>query len=197
MMKPYQTLFLLQQMTVDLSLIDRNHYLAGTNRHENDIEHSLTVALLCWYIHDKYKIDLDIATILKYALTHDFVERYAGDVNTFASDAERAAKVDRERESLEKLTEEFTDFGDMIATMRQYELKDDGESLFVWTADKMQQLVMGDMDDWRPYRSLSISYESFCAKYDELIRKSSPYAKEIFAGLVEYSKERYRPLAKT
>jgi len=72
-------------MTVDLSLIERRSYVAGTDRRENDIEHSLTVAMLCWYIHDSLKLELDIAKILKYALTHDFVERYAGDVNTFAS----------------------------------------------------------------------------------------------------------------
>lgn len=52
-------LFKLQKLTIDLALINRNHYLAGTDRRENDVEHSLTVALLCWYIHDKYKLDLD------------------------------------------------------------------------------------------------------------------------------------------
>lgn len=181
----------LQQMIIDLSLIDRNHYLAKTERRENDIEHSITVAVLAWYIHDAYKIDLDIAKILKYALTHDFVERYAGDVNTFATFEERNAKVLREQESLARLTEEFSGFNDMTDSMKNYELKQDEESLFVWTVDKMQGLIMGDLDNWRPYAEIAITYDQFATKYEELLEKSSKHCREIFEGLIEYSKSTY------
>lgn len=99
---PDPLFFSLQQMLIDLSLINRNHYLANTNRRENDIEHSLTVAILSWYVHDKYKLNLDIAKILKYAIVHDFVEVYAGDVNTFATVDERNAKAVREQASLDR-----------------------------------------------------------------------------------------------
>lgn len=190
-MKPDPIFFELQKLTIDLALIDRNHHLAGMDRHENDIEHSMTVALLCWYIHDRYKPSLDIAKILKYAISHDFVERYAGDTNTFASDQARQEKVAREAASLERLSTELDDFGDLVASMHSYEAKQDDESLFVWTVDKMQQLVMGDLDNWRPFADLSISYERFTSKWSELVEKSSPYAKEIFAGLLEYSKIQY------
>ena len=149
MIKPDPLLFSLQQMTIDLSLIERNHHLAKTNKKENDIEHSLSVALLCWYIHDRYKLELVISKILKYAITHDFVERYAGDVNTFASMDERNAKLVREQASLERLSQEYESFEDMVSSMQNYELKQDEESLFVWTVDKMQGMIMGDMDGWR------------------------------------------------
>ena len=191
MSKSDRLLFDLQQMTVDLALIDRNHYLAKTSRRENDIEHSMTVTLLCWYIHDKYEIDLDIAKILKYALSHDFVERYAGDVNTFASTDERAAKIQSEQASLERLAHEFSEFPDMVASMQKYEQKQDDESLFVWTVDKMQQLIMGDMDGWRPYAELGIRYDRFKAKYAELLEASSPHCREIFEGLIDYCSSTY------
>src|SRR5687768_18319751 len=123
MRKPDHVLFELQKMSIDLALIDRNHYLAGTGRRENDIEHSFTVALLCWYIHDRYKIDLDITKILKYALAHDFVERYAGDVNTYASTEARQQKVKDEAAALERLSAEFTVFPDLVSKMNEYELK--------------------------------------------------------------------------
>lgn len=178
-------------MTIDLSLIDRKHYLAGTNRRENDIEHSMTVAVLCWYIHDKYDLKLDIAKILKYAISHDFVERYAGDINTFASVAERKEKLDRESESLAKLSDEFREFPDMIASMQDYEAKADEESRFVWTVDKMQQLIMGDMDHWRPYSEIGIDYNRFSEKYAELLSKSSVHCRDIFEGLIVYSKSTY------
>jgi putative hydrolase of HD superfamily len=148
---PDPLLFSLQQMIIDISLIERKHYLPHTSRRENDIEHSMTVAILCWYILDKYTLDLDVAKVLKYALTHDFVERYAGDVPTFASVDERNEKVLREQESLNRLSEEFEGFGDMVTSMQRYEAKEDEESLFVWSVDKMQQLIMGDLDNWRSY----------------------------------------------
>ena len=178
-------------MIIDLSLIDRKHYLAKTRRRENDIEHSMTVAVLCWYIHDKYNINLDISKILKYAITHDFVERYAGDVNTFASDIERKEKVQLEKKSLYKLSDEYQDFTSMVVSMQEYEQKENEEALFVWTVDKMQALIMGDMDAWRPYSELEISYEEFTAKYDEQLSKSSRYCKEIFEEFINYCKSTY------
>ena len=191
MTKPYPLLFALQQMTVDLSLIERRSFIPHTDKRENDIEHSLTVAMLCWYIHDKFNLELDIAKILKYALTHDFVERYAGDVNTFASAAEREQKVIREKDSLERISEEFKEFDNLIVSMEEYELKKDEESLFVWSVDKMQQLIMGDLDSWRCYAELPISYDQFVEKYNELSQKSSKYCKEIFDSLIEYCKTTY------
>lgn len=191
MIKPDPLLFSLQQMTIDLSLIERNHHLAKTNKKENDIEHSLRVALLCWYIHNRYKLELDISKILKYAITHDFVERYAGDVNTFASMDERNAKLVREQASLERLSQEYESFEDMVSSMQNYELKQDEESLFVWTVDKMQGMIMGDMDGWRPYSSLDITYTEFVKKHTEHLAKSSRYCKEIFEGLLEYCKTTY------
>lgn len=191
MSKPDPLFFSLQQTIIDLALINRNHYLAGTDRRENDIEHSMTVAMLCWYIHDSYKLDLDVGKILKYALAHDFVERYAGDVNTFASADDRAKKVDREAASLVRFVDEFANFPGMTNAMRQYEEKTDEESLFVWTVDKMQQLIMGDMDNWRPYAEISITYDQFVDKYAELLAKSSPYARDIFDGLIAYCTSTY------
>jgi 5'-deoxynucleotidase YfbR-like HD superfamily hydrolase len=151
----------------------------------------MAVATLCWYIHDKYQIDLNIAKILKYAMAHDFVERYAGDVNTFASTSERNRKVQREQESLKRLSHEFGEFNDLVMSMQKYELKEDEEAIFVWTVDKMQQLIMGDMDGWRPYAEIKITYDQFQAKYEELLNKSSRYCREIFEELIEYSKYTY------
>jgi len=191
MNKPDPLLFSIQQMTIDMSLIDRKHYLPHTNRRENDIEHSMTVAILCWYILDRYALDLDVAKVLKYALTHDFVERYAGDVPTFASEAERNEKVIREQESLNRLSVEYKGFSDLVTSIRKYETKEDAEALFVWSVDKIQQLIMGDLDNWRSYAEKPITYDEFTKKYTELLEKSSQYTRVIFEGLLEYSKSTY------
>lgn len=181
----------LQRLLIDLSLIDRNHYLAKTDRRENDVEHSLSVATLCWYIHDAYKVPLDLTKILQYAVAHDFVERYAGDVNTFASENERAQKIKDEQASLDRLSSELQSFPGLVNTMKGYEARGDEESLFVWTVDKMQALIMGGLDDWRPYAELNISYDEFVAKYDELLAGSSQYCRDLFNQVIADSKVTY------
>ncbi len=191
MQKIDSNLSLIQQILIDLSLIDRNHYLAKTDRRENDIEHSMSVAVLCWYFHEKLDNPLDTAKILKYALAHDFVERYAGDVNTFASNEDRIKKIENESASLDKLSRELREFSTLVESMKGYEAKSDEESLFVWTVDKMQALIMGDLDSWRPYKELGISYERFVEKYEELLSQSSPHCHRIFTELIEYSKSTY------
>ncbi|MGB3023561.1 MAG: HD domain-containing protein [Candidatus Saccharimonadales bacterium] len=195
---PHRHLFDLQKLVINLALIDRNHYLAGTDRRENDVEHSYMVAVLSWFIIEKYSLPLDHATVLKYALSHDIVEVYAGDTNAFASKKERQQKQKNEAASLARLTNELDDFPALIDTMRSYEDRQDDESLFVWTVDKLQALIMGDLDTWRPYEEMIISYDDFCQKYDsEILANSSPYAREIFEGFVEYSKTTYydKPVA--
>lgn len=190
-MKCGSTLHLIQQLIIDLSLVDRNHYIAKTPRRENDSEHSLSVAVLCWYFHHKLKTPLDELKIMKYALSHDFVEVNAGDVNTFANERARAQKVLDERASLKKLSKAFSDFEDLVETINEYEHRKDEESLFVWTIDKMQALILGDLDDWRPYEELNISFDQFTKKYTELLSRSSKYCKAEFAELIEYSKKTY------
>lgn len=192
MTTPHQHLFDLQQLVINLALIDRNHYLAGTNRRENDVEHSYMVALLSWFILEKYSLPLDHATVLKYALVHDVVEVYAGDTNAFATKEERLLKQKNEAISLKRLANELHDFPSLIDSMQSYDNRQNDEALFVWTVDKLQALIMGDLDTWRLYKEINISYDDFCQKYDsEILANSSPYTREIFEGFVEYSKTTY------
>jgi len=195
-LRPHNTLFELQQLVNDLSFIERNHHLINSERQENDIEHSFMVALLSWSICSQNKLALDLSKVLRYALIHDFVERYAGDVNTFASQSAREAKVEREQAALARLSKEFVEFEDLVESLDHYEHKKDEEALFVWTVDKMQGMILADMDGWRPYRKINITYDRFIEKHSEHLAKASPYCKEIFASLFEYCKTTYydRPI---
>lgn len=188
---PDPLLFALQTLVVDMALIDRNHHLTAQARNENDIEHSFAVALLCWFIHDKYNLPLSLEKILQYALVHDFAERYAGDTNTYADPAARARKIELERQALERLSGEFKDFRGLVTAMTAYDTSRDAEALFVWTVDKMQAMILGDLDGWRPYQKINITYDRFVAKHSEQLASCSPYCKEIFATLLEYCKTTY------
>ena len=195
--KPNNLFFSLQQLVVDLALINRNHHLVGNERSENDIEHSFAVALLCWFIHDNYNIDLDLNKIFKYAIVHDFAEKYAGDINTFASKEDRQKKVELEKNAVKLLNKEFKDFRGLVKALNNYELKADEEAIFVWTVDKIQALILGDMDGWRPYKKINISYEMFTKKHHEQLAICSSYCREIFETVLAYCETTFYDRPKT
>jgi 5'-deoxynucleotidase YfbR-like HD superfamily hydrolase len=181
----------IQQLVVDVSKIERRHYRPLTDARENVAEHSMSVATLAWFLHNHISSKTDINLIIKYAIVHDFVEVHAGDINTFATAKARAQKEVREQESLEKIAIEFGAFPDMVATMRAYQAMDDNAARFVWTVDKIQQLIMGRMDDWRAYYEQNIDLGMFDAKMAELLAKASPELKNIYAETIAWSRETY------
>lgn len=191
MNQPDKTMFLLQKLVSDFSKVERNHHILSSEKAENDIEHSFAVALLCWYIIDTQKLALDLSKVLRYALVHDFTEVYAGDVNTFASKKDRELKNKLETGAIKKLSKELSDFPDFIRALQDYDLKKDEESLFVWTVDKMQALILADLDGWRPYKKINISYDSFIKKHHEQLSMCSSHCREVFEVLLEYCKTTY------
>lgn len=182
----------IQQLVTDLAKVERNHSHLQSDRHENVAEHSYTVAMFCWRLFEMVKPPLDFAKILKYALAHDLLERgLKVDINTFAKKDERDAKKEREDKELKKLSDEFSDFNDLVTTIENYEQKMDGESLFVWTADKMQAKILGEMDGWRPYAAYGVTWKQYCEKSEEFLKKCSPYLKDVFTEVYEHTKKTY------
>ena len=185
---PNQGMFAVQALLVNLSQVERNHHVARTERHENDAEHTLSVAYLCWFIHDELGLELDMEKVLKYAMAHDIVEVYSGDVNSFASEEAREQKRRDEAEAQARLGDEFKGFVGFTRIMDSYQDKEDGdeEALFVWTVDKVQALIMDDLDSWSAHIRIGITYEAFCSKYKAFIEQCSHHCKEMVEALVEY-----------
>lgn len=175
--------------------VERNTCRQGEERHENDVEHSFQVAMTAWYLAEALELDLDLGKVLRYALAHDLVETYAGDVPAFSRDAEaKARKTERERLAAERIRAEFPDFAALHETIAAYEKREDAESRFVYATDKMDPLVNDLLDGGRVVKECSLSLEdivaynrprvSECAElmpaYDEIMRIYETKAKEIF-----------------
>lgn len=177
----------IQQLSLDIIAINRNHYIPDTERHENVAEHSFSMALLCWKLFEEVNPPLDLSKILKYAISHDFAERgLEQDTSAYASAESREEKYEREAAELERIKEEFSDFSDLGKSIEDYEAAVDEEALFVYSVDKMQAAILGSIDDWRPYAEAKITYEDFCEKNEGYIsNKCSPYLKEVFTQVYE------------
>ena len=181
----------LQTLVSNFAAIDRNHRTPETGRHENDAEHTYSVAMLAWYFYEQSEAtNLDLGRIHRYALVHDLLEAIseAGDVNSFASPDERAAKEVAEDAALVEFAEQFQQFPGMVEAAQRYHAQVDEEAVFVWTVDKLQALIHDDRADWIAHESYGVGYERFLEKYEGYRGRISPYLESIYESWLEYSK---------
>lgn len=105
---------------------------------ETDAEHSFQLAMTCWYLIEKYNLDLDVEKTLKYALSHDLVEIYAGDTDPFKSNKNYlSSQGDRELKATKKIAAEWSDFKELGKTVENFEKRDNKESSLVHMIDKI------------------------------------------------------------
>lgn len=183
------TLLKFTEMLNAFRRVERMMYINGTDRMENDSEHSYHLAMLAWYIVSSEKLSLDIDLILRYALVHDLVEVYAGDTYAFSDDKEHLdSKIGREHEALVRLKKEFPLGNDIFSLVDRYEKRDDRESRFVYVLDKLQTVVQIYLDKCRIWKEKNVTFQMFL-KYKKDNAGLSPELKPHFDELVELMKE--------
>lgn len=123
---------------------------------ENDAEHSYQLALVSWYISDVHKLKLNKEKLLMYAIAHDLVEIYAGDVYFYNTKA-RAKKEENERKAFEKIKADFPRFTALHNTIHSYEAKKDKESKFVWALDKLLPMLNIYLDGGRNWKKKGLT----------------------------------------
>lgn len=138
--------------------VERMMYVPGTDRRENDSEHSYNLAMLAWYIVDAEKLDLDRNLVMRYALVHDLAEVYAGDTYIYSEDKDHLeSKIDREREAVERLKSELPLGDGIFSLLERYEKKEDRESRFVYALDKIQPVIHLYLDHGRMWKEKGVT----------------------------------------
>ncbi len=174
--------------------VERVMYANGTDRLENDSEHSYNLAMLAWYIVDTEKLDLDKDLVIRYALIHDLAEVYAGDTYIYSDDKDYLeSKIVREHEALERLKQEFPSGKDIFSLVEQYERREDHESRFVYALDKIQPVIHIYLDHGgRMWREKNVTLDMLVAHKQGKVALSpeiEPYWNELVAILKENEKE--------
>lgn len=164
--------------------ITRTINVVGENRKENDLEHSGQLALLAFYIIDSNDLNLNSGLAVKYALVHDFVEVYAGDVFLYTKDQKaKELKKSREHDALEKLSQTYAEFAALHELIRNYE-----ESKFIYALDKIITLLNNYLDNGKSWKEEGITLEMVIKNKSEKVAVS-PEVKVYFDQLVEILKE--------
>ena len=131
------------ELIVAFGKVERICYVPGTDRHENDIEHSYLLAMLGWYIISTEKLALDLGKVLQLALAHDLVEVHAGDTYVYSKDAAHLeSKREREAAAAARLAEDFPEIPGIHEAMAEYEQRETPEARFVYTLDKILPIIV-------------------------------------------------------
>jgi 5'-deoxynucleotidase YfbR-like HD superfamily hydrolase len=191
-MSDFERLTRVQGLVTDISKVNRNHRVPGTERRETVIEHSFAAAMMCWRLCEDLELGLDLSKIFKYALVHDFTERgLEQDYNAYAKGNDRIAKHAYEADQLEQLTAEFTDFGDFTSTLANYNDRVDDEAWFVQTVEKTQALILDQEDGWRAHIIIGASYDDYCAHHARVLDNCYPPLHDLLADVIEYGRQTY------
>lgn len=115
---------------------------ANSSRAENDAEHAFTLAIVSISLSEKMNLQLDTGKLAKYALIHDLVEAYAGDVSAKADESEHNTKAEKEQEALKKIKQNFGKSVPWIhEAIENYESQADKEAIFVYLVDKNMGVI--------------------------------------------------------
>lgn len=131
------------QLTNDFAYIYRDKNKNDGGR-ESDSEHSYQLAMVCWYLNEKFDLGLNDEKILKYALVHDLTEIFEGDIPSILKyrDKKVASNVKvSEEEAIERLEKKFKDLGFLIQYIKDYEGAIDEEAKFVFATDKLIPVI--------------------------------------------------------
>jgi len=176
-------------LTHSFQQIRRRIYATGEDRMENDAEHSFQLAFVAWYLIEKENLGLDKEKVLRYALCHDIVEVFAGDVFFHRTAEEEQKKIDLEKEAAEKLAETYPDFPALTDTLRAYEEKADPESKFIYALDKLLPMLNIMLDDGRSWQADEISLEKiYEGKHSKI--SHDPLVLEYFVLIVSILKDK-------
>jgi putative hydrolase of HD superfamily len=164
--------------------IERRILVKGSDRQENDGEHSFSLAMLAWYVNSSQKLGLDSGKLLMYALAHDIVEIHAGDTYFFQTGESVAAdKKKREADAAERLKKEFPEFPELHAAIAAYDSHNDPESKLVYALDKVDPMLTIYRDGGRTWKKENVTLEMLTSMKSTKVAVD-PTIEKIFKELV-------------
>ncbi len=191
-MKHFQKLLQFQEFLRDYNKIYRDlESIHTTKLPDNDVEHSFRVAMLAWMLVEEFKLKLNVKKILQYALVHDLVEIYAGDISIYKN-YKQADKEKKEHASLQKIKKKFPGLKSIWKLIESYELRKDKESRFVYIIEKLEPIflvITSANDHWT---KRGISYDIFLELKQKKIKHIDSYAQIFNKETMAYLKKHHK-----
>lgn len=156
--------------------------LFNGSRVENDSEHSFQLAIVAWYLQNAFKLKLDTQKLICYALIHDLVEAYAGDVSVF-DEIGRKTKDEQEKIALEKIKSNFAEFTELVSYLEKYYQREDLEAKFVYALDKILPDLNVYLDDGNYWQTRGRTFGDWTLMVEKKSDKINSCENELLVSL--------------
>lgn len=192
-MEHFQKILEFQKLLQKFNKIYRDLGSIHSDDHfDNDVEHSYRVAMLCWMVAEEYKLKLDINKIIQYALVHDLVEVYAGDVSMYKHKNNKNVQKNKElkeHKSLLRLKKEFPKQKTFWKLVDNYEKRHDEESKFVYLIEKLEPIfvvILNEKDHWK---KRGVNFDQFIELKQRKIKDIDTFAQVFNDETMAYLKK--------
>jgi len=149
-----------------LKQIHRQTYLTDGSRHENSVEHSWHLAVMCMLLmeHANHS-NLDLGRVIRMVLVHDIVEIDAGDTFIY-DDAGNGSKIEREFAAADRLFSILpTDQGNMLRDLwEEFESGQTPEARFANSLDRFQPMLHNIVTHGKSWQEHGIRKSQVVAK---------------------------------
>jgi putative hydrolases of HD superfamily len=157
---------------------------------ESDTDHTVMLGLAACALAQEVG-GLDVGAVAQYALVHDLVEAYAGDMPTLRalSTDQKAEKKAREHAAFERIMREFgLDLPWIDRTIAGYERQVQPEARFVRAVDKLMPKLTHLLNGCASLRQQGMTLAELQARYDLQEHELFTYAAD-FPLLLDLRKE--------
>jgi len=142
--------------------LERDMELPIGNKLENDAEHSWSLAVAACALAPTIDPELNTGKIAEFAIVHDLVEVYSGDVSIYDTDPElHNNKEENELQAMAQFRKDYAHLPWIAATIDAYERKDTPEANYVWAMDKYIAMCMRRMHAQPFFHKKGITKEFF------------------------------------
>lgn len=174
-----------------LKKVFRRSYITDASRHENDVEHSWHLAVMCFVLAEYAPQSIDIMRVLRMVLVHDVVEIYAGDVCVYDT-GRREAQAEIERAAADRVFGMLPDdqAAELRAAWEEFEAADSIEAKFARALDRLEPILLNYHTGGKAWRENKATSELAMNLNLPIIRDGTPKLEGYVKDLLLLAKER-------
>lgn len=157
-----------------LKYIQRKTRLFGSDRHENDAEHSWHLAMMALILMEHANTNINLLKVLKMLLIHDIVEIDAGD--TFLFDTQKNhVNTDEELLAANRIFGLLpTDQKEELMTIwQEFEAGESADAKFAKAMDRFEPVLQNHSNDGGTWKEFNVPKEKVIEKVSKIKKGSS------------------------
>lgn len=174
-----------------LKRVLRRSYITDASRHENDVEHSWHLAVMCLILAEYAPQDIDMIRVLRMVLVHDLVEIYAGDVCVYDT-SRREAQAEIERAAADRVFGMLPNdqASELLAAWEEFEAADSIEAKFARALDRLEPILLNYHTHGKAWKENKATSELAMNLNLAIIRDGTPKLEGYVKDLLLRAKER-------